>query len=118
MDALMYLKEKDRMCKNYWMCDHCPASCAKNGLNMNCTDLTKRFPEKMIDIVKVWSNKHQLKTRKTEFVTKYPNAPLNEKGYPYFTPINLGYCSYKSCSTCPNLGREYTYCWDEPLGRG
>lgn len=59
MDAAEFLTEMDRMCDCY---DYCFAGCpigAELFPGVNCTDFIKRYPRKVAEIVKQWSEEHK-----------------------------------------------------------
>lgn len=55
MDAVKYLKEKERMCGHFGVCEHCPiiVECGK----VDC-DCRNPEPEKVVAIVEKWSAEH------------------------------------------------------------
>lgn len=68
MDAIKFVKERNRMCKSFGgSCDGCPAD--KN----TCCD-TFEWQEKLVTIVEEWSVAHPQKTRQDVFLEQYPNA--------------------------------------------
>lgn len=70
MDAVKYLKEKERMCDSYNnMCDGCGF-----GKVPKCNRTEKDNPEKAVAIVEKWSAEHPMKTRQSEFLKMFPNA--------------------------------------------
>ena len=61
MDAIQFIKEKERMCK----------ACAV-GLRSGVS------PEQQINTVKVWAEQHPAKTRQDVFLEQYPEYPEAE----------------------------------------
>lgn len=105
MDAMEFLTERARMCGNYSPhCGDCPLS------KENCSYIrkTKEQEEKVIAIVEQWSKEHPKKTRMSEFLKQYPNAPISEvDGLPDMGPCLLDWtlhkesiCGKLSCSEC------------------
>ena len=62
MDALVYFKEKERLCKAQFGCDKCP-------LFDNCERVGNRTldPEKAVRIVEEWSKAHPIQTNGQKF---------------------------------------------------
>ncbi len=61
MDAVEYVKQRERMCDYYIDCDDCPA-----GYYEGCSSLD-RISE-LVPIVEQWSKEHPVKTRQSEFL--------------------------------------------------
>lgn len=76
MDAVEFLKEKERMCSKCGMCSVCPADKQNNGFDMDCDNLEVKKPEELVAIVERWSAEHPKKTRQSEFLKMFPNADL------------------------------------------
>ena len=77
MNAVEYIKERDRMCKAYENCSLCPAC-----LDNDCI-VTRRSgfaPEQQVNTVKVWTEQHPRKTHQSVFLEQYPNAKLDSEG--------------------------------------
>ncbi len=73
MDALEFLRERNRMCKSFNRCsDGCPAwggSCKlETGTDLECE------ADKQVEIVKEWAAAHPRKTRQSVFLEQWPNA--------------------------------------------
>lgn len=113
MDAIEFIKERNRMCDFYKSCKikGCPAE------NLSCDSLEEIAIQgfKLIRDVEQWSKEHPQKTMLQDFLEKFPNAILDETTkVPNFCPIHLGY--EKSTS---NVCGKYTCfeCWNRPLER-
>lgn len=78
MDAVEFLKEKERMCRSYncESCVKCPCEDINNGFDMTCEDLAIEKPEEFVAIVERWSSEHPVKTRQSEFLRMFPNAQV------------------------------------------
>lgn len=74
MDAVKFIKERDRMCRFYHHagdCYQCPAKdCECSALEGMVDD------DNIVTIVEEWSAAHQLKTRQSVFLEQFPNAPI------------------------------------------
>ena len=77
MDAIQFIKEKERMCKAYGSCVLCPA-CTGNECNVGLRSTV--CPEQQVNIVKEWADKHPHKTRQDVFLEQYPEALLDVNG--------------------------------------
>lgn len=105
MDAVNFLKEFKRMCQSYQRCAICP---------LNDTECCAMLPfydigEDIVRIVEQWSKDHPKKTRKKDFLERYPNAPIEVDGTPKACCENLGYC--KDC----NAEVDCVSCWNKAM---
>lgn len=83
MDAIKFVKERNRMCKSFGgSCDGCPAD--KNA----CCDAFE-WQEKLVTIVEEWSVAHPQKTRQDVFLEQYPNAPRDCDNILMINPCDL-----------------------------
>lgn len=116
MDAIEYEKARIRMCRTMILkkggCEACPLY---NGLKRRCgfaASIVENMDEdvirKRIDIVIKWSKDHPVKTRQSEFLKMFQNAPINRSdGILCIDPCSLDftqkdngkYCN-KSCTDC------------------
>ena len=68
MDALEFVRERNRMCKSFGVCcNNCPAN--KDSF---CIDIN--LDEEIVPIVEKWSKENPRKTRQSIFLEQYPNA--------------------------------------------
>lgn len=104
MDAIKYLKEKERMCYKQEDCTHCPL---KTGDDNTCSILEETNPEEAVEIVEKWSAENPQKTILQDFLERYPNATLSSKGVPICCALHLGYLD-KCEAICSD-------CWNRPL---
>ena len=106
MDAIKFLKEKNRMCSSYDGCAKCPADNQNNGFEIDCEVLECDKPEEFVDIVERWSDEHPIKTRQSEFLKMFPNASMDGNGSVGLCPISVDStfsrdsCYSKSCIQC------------------
>lgn len=107
MEALKYLKEKERMCEKIGDCNKCLLLDSQMG---NCIIREKYHPEKAVEIVEKWSVENPQKTILQDFLEKYPNALLNEDGTPESCCKNLGFPPIGYCFETPCKD-----CWNRPL---
>ena len=62
MDAVQYLKEKGRFCKQYKGCSQCPLY-----EHSNCVCPDSINPAEAVRIVEKWSNEHPIQTNAQKF---------------------------------------------------
>ena len=82
MDAVEYVKQRERMCDYYVNCGDCPA-CDYEW----CSSLNG-IP-KMVPIVEQWVKEHHVKTRQSEFLKMWPDAEISDDGLPSVAPCQL-----------------------------
>ena len=73
MDAIKFLKERNRMCKTNVSCYDCPAH--DLGCSNSCKFAMENWalPEQ-INLVKEWSAEHPCKTRQSVFMEQWPEC--------------------------------------------
>lgn len=106
MDAVKFIKERDRMCRFYHHagdCYQCPAKdCECSALEGMVDD------DNIVTIVEEWSAAHPRKTRQSVFLEQYPNAKIaDDTGMPSVYPCviengmkSVKYCNSLSCADC------------------
>ena len=111
MDAVKFLKERDRMCDSYGSdsCGTCKISKARGA--MRCYDFQKKHPERAVEIVEGWSEEHPEETYLTQFLKYYPNALMTDNGIPKLCVNVLGLEKDGECSTILNC----IDCWNRRL---
>ena len=67
MDAIEFVRERNRMCRSFSDCSNCPAD------RNTCCD-TFEWQEELVAIVEKWSTEHPRKTRQSEFLKHFPYA--------------------------------------------
>lgn len=82
MDAVEYVKQRERMCDYYVNCGDCPA-----GNYEGCASLNE-IPN-LVPIVEKWAKEHPVKTRQSEFLKMWPDAEVGDDGYPSVAPCQL-----------------------------
>ena len=82
MDAVEYVKQRDRMCDYYVNCGDCPAD--DYG---GCTSLDE-IPN-LVPIVEQWAKEHPVKTRQDEFLKMWPDAEIGDDGLPTVAPCQF-----------------------------
>ena len=99
MDAVEYVKQRDRMCDYYVNCGDCPA-----GNYEGCSSLNE-IP-KMVPIVEQWAKAHPAKTRMSEFLKQWPYAKISDDGLPAIAPcqLNVLFIHGKAQKDCEERG--------------
>lgn len=114
MDAIKFLKEKNRMTKKCSIdCSDCPLSSEKNPTGFACGDLQRVYSEIAVSIVEKWSKEHSQETRLSQFLKYYPNAPLDMYGIPHACVKDFGIVEYEYL--CCDDGADCPDCWNTPI---
>ena len=109
MDAVEFVKERNRMCSTYTpkRCEGCPAdNYGKEGTA--CIMVDKIDAERLVPIVEKWAATHPCNTRQSVFLEQWPNALTRyDDGLPQANPCeldtityNFGNCNRLSCTDC------------------
>lgn len=113
MDAVKFIKERDRMCRFYHHagdCYQCPAKdCECSALEGMVDD------DNFVTIVEEWSAAHPRKTRQSVFLEQYPQADIDKAGLLILCPKRISAyirvtanCMRQGCSYCrrgePGMG--------------
>lgn len=113
MDAVQYLKIKNRMTEACTIsCVDCPLGHSNNKLDVSCNVLEFGESEKAVKIVENWAKKHSVKTFLSDFLQKYPNAPLDTDENPLCCPHHLGYTDITNKDCC---NMDCKKCWNTEL---
>ena len=79
MNAIDYLKTRERMCEKSHNCSMCPLAI---GDLLGCEVVESQRPEEAVEIVEKWNVEHPVETYINDFLKKFPNAILDYDGYP------------------------------------
>ena len=118
MTAIEYLKAQNRMTKKCGIdCDKCPLSSRNNEADCACLELEQDYPEKAVEIVEKWAKEHPVKTRQSEFLKIFPNAPMDDydgsiKIRPCAVDNNYGHLEHCSSTTCHECKKKF---WSEEI---
>lgn len=102
MDALEFIRERNRMCKSFGVeCENCPAN-----KDSRCIDIN--LDEEIVPIVEKWSKENPRKTRQDVFLKQYPEAGTDTKGILRICPkfisadwrIKYSNCTHMVCPDC------------------
>ena len=84
MDAVEFIRERNRMCKHFRGCAKCPAD------GMICSTIWEmNDAERLVQIVEGWSAAHPVKTRQSVFLEQWPEAELDTNGAVAICPTIL-----------------------------
>ena len=90
MDAVEFFRQRKRMCKAYKECCECGLYRRNPGASPLCEEYCFEEPEKAVQVVEKWAAEHPVKTRLTEFLRLFPEAPMDSNGYPAVNTCMLG----------------------------
>lgn len=76
MDALEFLRERERMCDSYKDCDDCPLA----GDKCIIGSVSDEDRKEIVTAIEQWSKEHPRKTRQDVFLEQYPEAWVDEDG--------------------------------------
>ena len=101
MDAVIYIRYMQRMCKSHISCNGCEL---KPGNGKSCME--GMDPQKCISVIEQWAAEHTVKTRQSEILKMLPGAAIGEMdGCLTSNPCNFypkmrEECSGRICSDC------------------
>lgn len=78
MDAIKFLKEKNRMCKTVKGCINCSLGNKTGGCQVGSAYNQKVSEEQLVEIIETWAAEHPVKTRQSEFLKIFPNAKMRD----------------------------------------
>lgn len=110
MDVIKYFNTKKRMCKFYkGTCHLCPMGKDNTKTHLLCFELQQEKPEIADAIVELWAKEHPVKTYKSVFLEKFPDAKIEHSGTPCPCIIYIFGEKAKpvNCGTCGCV-----YCWN------
>ena len=104
MDAVEYVKQRNRMCDYYVNCGDCPA-----GNYEGCASLNE-IPN-LVPIVEKWTKEHPVKTRQSELLKLFPEAIMLCDEYLNICPAQLSSeCRDKETGGCYAPGMDCVKC--------
>jgi hypothetical protein len=109
-DKARILRDYGRFCGSRKGCYECEMSIIKTG-ELSCRYRLLKNPEKAVEIIEAWAKEHPEKTYKQDFLEKFPNAKLNERGIPYPCREYL----YGKGINCAHRNADCAVCWNEPM---
>lgn len=85
MDAVEYLKQKNRMTNNCTIaCNTCPLAIENNNRNLVCANFERHYIEEAVAAVENWAKERPEKTYKSVFLEMFPNVKTTKEGHPDF----------------------------------
>ena len=109
MDALEFLRERQRLCNSYMNCVGCPL--ADRFCDRDVTSDEDRKGE--ISTVEQWSKEHPRKTRQSVFLEQYPDSLIDEFGVLMFCPRYISEELRDADGRCKNPGKHCVDCCNE-----
>ena len=102
MDAVKFIKERDRMCKSFDAgCTGCLASNAcKNELCCAFDQGSTLDATAQVSIVEKWSAAHPHKTRQSVFLEQYPETAIDAYGIIQICPVVISSTHRDSNGDC------------------
>ena len=107
MDAVKFLKEKDRLTKKCGIsCLECRLSESNNKMGIPCYELIKKYPEKHVEIVEKWSEENPSTTNLDIFkkeVEKYIKNTFKDIKLKLYCSENMPYLlcpNFSNCEDC------------------
>lgn len=91
MDAVKFIKERDRMCKSYYDAEkgYCSDGCPAHDVQCSDLDGLSTDAEELVTLVEEWSAAHPRKTRQSVFMEQWPDTQLDKKGNVIICPKQL-----------------------------
>ena len=106
MDAIEFLKERNRMCKSNVSCYGCPAHDLRSSNSCKFAMENWLSPEQQIQIVEEWFAAHPLKTRQSVFMEQWPDVYLDGNRVISVSPCTVSKeyrdmdCDLMDCAEC------------------
>lgn len=117
MDAVKFIKERNRMCKSFDAgCNGCPAfNACEDEICCAVGQESTLDAAAQIAMVEEWSAAHPRKTRQSEFLTHWPTAKIDKSGgldvCPYLVSATHrnqnGVCKGAGVKRCSDCRREF-----------
>lgn len=87
MDAIEFIKERQRLCQMYVRCSECPVGNDNDGCKFNTVSGYEATEQ--IRLLEEWSAAHPCKTRQNVFLEQYPQAEIDTLGYLTLCPKRI-----------------------------
>lgn len=113
MDAVVFIKERDRMCGSFEGCEECPAfDTTANKIRGFCAvgRESKMDAADQIALVEKWSLAHPYKTRQDLFLEQYPEARMGDDGVLHVDPCAISASHRNAHGSCATMARACTEC--------
>ena len=107
MDALEFIRERNRMCKSFGNGKGC-MSCPFYKEGNRCTAIL--WKEEIVPIVEKWSKENPRKTRQDVCLKQWPEAYIHEDGYLDICPFEVSAAYRDADGCCATMTRECKDC--------
>lgn len=97
MDAMEFIRERNRMCKHFRVCAECPANSVICGTIGETNDA-----ERLVQIVEEWAKEHPRKTRQSVFLEQWPEARVDKDGILRICPADIAKSLRDEYGGCEN----------------
>lgn len=116
MDAVKFLKEKNRMCKKVNDCFICSLGNEDGRCQIGSIVNQRLTEEQLVENVKKWAAEHPVKTRQSEFLKMFPNAKMRD-GTIIINPceINIINAESKMCEDSSDCNECRLNYWIEEI---
>ena len=108
MDALEFVRERNRMCKSFGDGDGCKSCPVFYKEGNRC--MTVLWREEIIPIIEKWSKENPCKTRQSEFLKQYPETTLDKCGVITICPATLSSAHRNNYGGCKNTNNVCIEC--------
>ena len=113
MDALEFIKERDRMCRFYHHAEDCYQCPAKD---CECSAMEGMIDDdNIVTIVEEWAAAHPRKTRQSVFLEQYPETQLDIDGVLRVCPAIISPAHRGDAGMCADLSKLCANCRREFL---
>lgn len=115
MDAIKFIKERNRMCKSFDAgCKGCPAFDAFDDRTCCAVGQESTMDAKdQIAMVEEWSTANPRKTRQSMFLEQWPEAQVGDDGVLSICPSTISSAHRNKYGGCANYGVSCTVCCRE-----
>lgn len=108
MDAVIYIRDMQRMCKSHISCNGCEL---KPGNGKSCME--GMDPQECISVVEQWAAEHPVKTSQSMFLEQYPEARIKDDGVLQIYPCSISASHRNAQCNCITMGRKCSDCrWE------
>lgn len=111
MDAIEFIRERNRMCATYTSkrCEGCPAD-NYGERDTACIMIDKIDAKRLVPIVEKWSSEHPLKTRQSVFLEQYPETLTDIDDVLDICPAVISHAYRGDESMCAGLVKMCSSC--------
>jgi hypothetical protein len=110
MDAVNYLKARNKMTNNCFVCGECPLQGANNGKGLACEYFEGEYPDQAVAIVKKWLAEHPPVTYASKMREVFPRFKPN-----YYSCLARAIGKERADINC-DFFSDCTGCWNREYG--